>query len=183
MSLEPLLRSRLAGLLLQHFTRIANALLLVGIGLAQPPDVPATCPTAWRSTPVTVMCVCLSMAMSIRPESEHDRMNAQCEYDLLALDLGAIADADDVEILAEALGYALDGVGDQARARPWNLPSCGSSRSSRALTCRPRARSRSGGQRLPQGALGPLISTRPGWTSILTPFGTAIGFFPMRDCS
>src|SRR5690349_14326108 len=33
------LRSRLPDLLLQHFTRVAHALLLVRVGLAQPPDV------------------------------------------------------------------------------------------------------------------------------------------------
>src|SRR5688500_5940780 len=35
----PLLRSRLSGLLLQHLARIADALLLVGIRLAQATDV------------------------------------------------------------------------------------------------------------------------------------------------
>ena len=46
-----------------------------------------------------------------------DRMRiAEREDHVLALDLGAIADADDVQVLLEAGGDAGDGVGDQ-RAR------------------------------------------------------------------
>src|SRR6476646_5401530 len=67
-----LLRSRLAGLLLQHFTRVADALLLVGVRLAELADV------------------------------GDERSDAP-----------AIADADYGEVLAEAFGHALDGVGDE----------------------------------------------------------------------
>ena len=50
-----------------------------------------------------------------RRDVEHDRVRvAERELDLLALQLGAVADADDVELLLEALGDAGDGVGDEA---------------------------------------------------------------------
>src|SRR6266852_1067054 len=38
---------------------------LYGSGLRRRRMFAATCPTSWRSTPVTVMCVCLSIATSI----------------------------------------------------------------------------------------------------------------------
>src|SRR5262249_17174595 len=38
---------------------------LYGSGLRNPRMFAATCPTCWRSIPVTVMCVCFSTAMSI----------------------------------------------------------------------------------------------------------------------
>ena len=69
------------------------------------------------------------------------------------------------------------------RARPWNLPSSGSSRSvvARQLIAVDRR------SRCPAAAAaaacpsGPWTSTAPGLTSILTPFGIAIGFLPIRD--
>ena len=76
----------------------------------------ATWPTSWRSTPVTVMCVCLSIAMSMPGgDVEHHRVRvAEREDHLLALHLGAVADADDVELALEAVGDAGDRVGHQA---------------------------------------------------------------------
>ena len=57
---------------------------------------------------------------------EHHRVRvAEREDDLLALDLGAVADADDVEVLAEALGHALDGVGDEAAREAVELAELG----------------------------------------------------------
>ena len=90
----------------------------------------ATWPTSCRSTPVTVMCVCFSIATSMpRRDVEDDRVRvAEREDHLLALDLRAVADADDVELLLEAVG--------DARAPRWRsgcapgrgtLPSAGSS--------------------------------------------------------
>ena len=59
--------------------------------------------------PVTVMCVCLSIGdVDARRDVEHHRMRvAEREDHLLALHLRAIADADDVELLLEALGDTL----------------------------------------------------------------------------
>ena len=64
------------------------------------------------------MCVWLltSTSMPSRHVEHHRVRVAQREHDLLALLLGAIADADDVELLLEAIGDAGDGVGHQ-RAR------------------------------------------------------------------
>ena len=46
---------------------------------------------------------------------EHDRVRVpEREVDLLTLQLRAVADADDVELLLEALGHAEHGVGDEA---------------------------------------------------------------------
>src|SRR3954468_1785143 len=70
------------------------------------------------------------------------------------------------------------------RARPWNLPSSGSTRSVDACSSSPftwnTTPGGSGWRSLP---FGPCTSTRPGSTAILTPFGIAIGFLPMRDMS
>src|SRR5688572_20696969 len=68
------------------------------------------------------------------------------------------------------------------RASPWNLPSCGSSRSKDAVNRSPStANPMPGGSACCSLPLGPWISTEPGLTSILTPFGIAIGFLPIRD--
>src|SRR3972149_11675251 len=68
------------------------------------------------------------------------------------------------------------------RARPWNLPRSGSSRSVRAVRWSP-----STAKPMPAGSIwrsvpfGPCTPTTPGWTSTLTPFGITMGFLPMRD--
>ena len=53
---------------------------------------------------------------------EHHRVRvAQREHDLPALDLGAVADTDDVELALEALGHALHRVGREAAGEPVEL--------------------------------------------------------------
>src|SRR5678815_4139799 len=68
------------------------------------------------------------------------------------------------------------------RARPWNFPSAGSSRSNFATTvpssC---ANTMPGGTYWFSLPLGPCTSTPPGTVFTVTPFGIGIGFFPMRD--
>ena len=66
------------------------------------------------------------------------------------------------------------------RARPWNLPSAGSSRSSVAtivpLSC---ANAMPGGTHWLNLPFGPCTSIAPGAIFTLTPFGSAIGFLPI----
>src|SRR6266581_2990721 len=68
------------------------------------------------------------------------------------------------------------------RARPWNLPSAGSSRSSVAtivpLSC---ANAMPGGTYWLNLPFGPCTSIAPGAIFTLTPFGSAIGFLPILD--
>src|SRR5258705_2905446 len=68
------------------------------------------------------------------------------------------------------------------RARPWNLPSAGSSRSvfatSVPLSC---AKVIPGGMYCLTWPLGPCTSTLPGAVLTLPPLGSVIGFFQIRD--
>ena len=68
------------------------------------------------------------------------------------------------------------------RARPWNFFSCASSRSSFATRASPScAKSTPGGTACFSVPLGPFTSTAPAEMFTVTPFGTGIGFFPIRD--
>src|SRR5579872_2009746 len=70
------------------------------------------------------------------------------------------------------------------RARPWNLPSPGSS-VARVASSRPSASAKV----MPAGCacrswpFGPLTSTAPSTTFTVTPLGIAMGFLPIRDIS
>ena len=146
----------------------------------------ATWPTICRSAPVTVMCVCLSTATSMPVgDREHHRVRvAEGEVHFLALQLGAVADADDVELLLEARrSRPVTALATRLRARPWNF------RSAR----RPRARAwpralrrpwRRGCRAEPPAAACPWApAPRRHRSSIftVTPFGSGIGFLPIRD--
>src|SRR5687767_12883772 len=114
----------LPDLLLQLLAHVPHALLLVGIGLAHSPDVRRN---LTHHLPVGAGHgdVRLLVDRDVDPvrDVEHDRMRvAEREGHLLALQLGAVADADDVELLLEALGDAVHGVGDQAARQPVELP-------------------------------------------------------------
>src|SRR5882724_2979124 len=112
------LRPRLAGLLLQHFAGVAHALLLVRIGLAEAADVRGDL-TDQLAIHAGDGDVRLLVDRDVDPvrDIEDDRVRVpEREDDLLALHLGAIADADDVELALEAVGDAEHRVGDQ-RAR------------------------------------------------------------------
>src|SRR5262249_30983887 len=111
-----LLRSRLPRLLLQHFARVADALLLVRIGLPQAPDVRRhladELPIDTRDGDVRLL---VDRDVDALRNVEHDRMRvAEREHHLLALQLRAVADADNVELALEALRDAGDGVCDEA---------------------------------------------------------------------
>src|SRR6185436_4450750 len=110
------LGSGLSGLLLQHFTRVANALLLIRVGLAQAAEVGGDLadqlPIDARHRDVRLL-----VDGDIDPlgDVEDHRMRiAEREVNLLALHLRAVADADDVELLLPALGDAEHGIVDQA---------------------------------------------------------------------
>src|SRR5688572_5965308 len=68
------------------------------------------------------------------------------------------------------------------RARPWNLPSCGSSRCSLATSvpssC---AKTMPGGSACRIFPFGPCTSTASPETFTVTPFGIGMGFLPIRD--
>ena len=70
------------------------------------------------------MITCLSTeAATPWGKGEHHRMRkAQCDVDLLALDLGAIADAVDFKHAAKALADTLGHIGDQLSRQPMQSP-------------------------------------------------------------
>ena len=71
----------------------------------------AVCPTFCLSMPVMVMWPVLASTAMSMPSGigEAHRMRvAELEDDFLPLDLGAVADADDVELALEAVGHAAD---------------------------------------------------------------------------
>src|SRR5262245_20091115 len=122
-----LFRAGLPRLLLQDLARVADALLLVGIRLAQRADVGRDLP---HELPIDARHrhVRLLVDRDVDPvrDVEHDRMRvAQREVHLLALHFRAVADADDVEILAEAVGDALDRVGHEAARQAVELAELG----------------------------------------------------------
>ena len=109
---------------------------------------------------------------------------AERENHLLALHLGAVADADDVELALEAVGDAGHRVGDQAARQAMKLASAG-------IVGRPLGDEMAVGQlevdaareRLFQLALRPLDFDGASSTLTVTPLGIAMGFFPIRDIS
>src|SRR5687768_916934 len=115
LEVERLLRSGLSDLLLQHFTGVADALLLVRVRLAHTSDI--GCHLADELTIHTRdgdMRLFLDGDVDTGGDVENYRMRiAEGEMHLLALELGAVADADDVELLLEAVGDAGNGVGDE----------------------------------------------------------------------
>src|SRR5580765_4629948 len=70
------------------------------------------------------------------------------------------------------------------RARPWNLPSCGSAVAVLATSNPP-----STAKSMPAGCscfnlpFGPCTSTAPSWTLTVTPLGIVMGFLPILDMS
>ena len=119
-----LLRPGLADLLLQHFAGVAHALLLVGIRLAHAADVRRDLAD---QLPIhaghgDVRLLVDGDVDPGRDVEDHRVRIAKREMHLLALQLRAVADADDVELLLEAVGDAGTALATRLRARPWNLP-------------------------------------------------------------
>src|SRR5512145_1158931 len=113
--LPALLRARLSRLLLEHFARVPDPLLLIGIGLAEAPDVRRDLSDLLPVDPgYGDVRLLVDRDVDALRDIEHDRVRiAQRKDDLLALQLRTIPDADDVEVLPEALGHAANGVRDQ----------------------------------------------------------------------
>src|SRR5881396_1729998 len=106
---------RLAGLLLEHFTRVAHALLLVRIGLPEPADVRRHLPDqlAIHAGHGDVRLLVDRQVDPVR-DVEHDRVRvAEREDGLFALELPAVPDADDVELALEPERDAGHSVGDE----------------------------------------------------------------------
>src|SRR5687768_14898836 len=110
-----LLGSCLPDLLLQHFTRVADALLLVGIGLPHAADVGRD-----LANQLTIDARDRDMRLlldgdvdSRRDVVDHRVRVAKREVHLLALQLGAVADADDIELVLEAVGDSGRSVADE----------------------------------------------------------------------
>src|SRR2546430_6558314 len=121
---DGLLRPRLAGLLLQHLAGVADALLLVRIRLAQPPDVRRhlshELAVDARHRDVRLL---VDRDVDASRDVEHHRVRvAEREDHLLALQLRAVADADDVELLLVAVDDAGHGVGNEAAGEAVKLP-------------------------------------------------------------
>src|SRR5258706_168149 len=117
------LGARLARLLLQHFARVADPLLLVGIRLAQAADVRRHLTNELtidaRDRDVRLL---LDRDVDPRRDVEDDCVRiAEREDDLLAFDLGAVADADDIELFLEPVGDPDDRVGDQTSREAMEL--------------------------------------------------------------
>src|SRR5712691_5856569 len=110
-----LFRPRLAGLLLEHFTGVADALLLVRIGLPEPAGVRRHLPDQ-LAIHAGHGDVRLLVDRQVDPDRdvEHDRMRvAEREDGLFAFELRAVPDADDVELALEPAGDAGHGVRDE----------------------------------------------------------------------
>src|SRR6516164_5568147 len=76
----------------------------------------------------------------------------------------------------------LTALATRLRARPWNLPSSGSSRSVFACSCSPfSSKPMPGGSFCSSLPFGPCTSTAPCWTLTFTPLGIAITFLPILD--
>src|SRR6185503_9326771 len=105
--------SGLARLLLQHLAHVADALLLVRVRLAQAADLRRHLAhllpvDAGDGDPVGLG---VHRDLDAGRDRVHDGMRVpEREHDLLPLDVGAVADAHDVELLGEALGDAADRV-------------------------------------------------------------------------
>src|SRR5207249_3163507 len=122
-----LLGACLSGLLFQDLAGIAHALLLVGIWLPQAPDVGGD---LTDELPIDAghRDVRLLLDGDVDPlgNVEHHRMRVtQRKDDLLALHLGTVPDADDVELALEPFCNAQHGVGHQAARQPVKLAELG----------------------------------------------------------
>src|SRR6187431_973400 len=119
--------SRLADLLLQNLARIPHALLLVRIGLAEPADVRRDLSDELPVDPGhRHVRLLLDGDIDTRWDVEDHRMGIpEREDHLLALDLRAVSDADDVELLLKPSVTPCTAFAIRLRARPWNFFSSG----------------------------------------------------------
>ena len=116
----------------KHLARVADALLLVGIRLAHAADVGGD-----LADQLAVDAGHGDVRLLVdrdrrsrwgcrtRPGASSRARRSTC----LPLTSRAVADADDVEVLRKPSVTPLTALATRLRARPWNLPSSGSSRS------------------------------------------------------
>src|SRR6185436_7930259 len=107
----PLLACSLAGLATNHFVAVLDALALVGIGLAETADLGRGLSDLLLvdagDGDVSALRVHGHVDSFRNRETDGMRVS-ELEHDLAALDLGAVADADDVELAFEAFAHAFD---------------------------------------------------------------------------
>src|ERR1051325_1442114 len=111
LALSMLLACCLSGLPPNDFVRVLDALALVGIGLAEAADLGRNLSDFLLVDAGDGDVTGLGVDGDVDPfrNREADRMRvAELEHDLAPFDLGAIADADDVELALEAFAHALD---------------------------------------------------------------------------
>src|SRR6202035_497000 len=116
-----LLAPGLADLAAQDLVGVLDALALVGVGPAQPADLGRHLTHLLAVGARDGDAVGLGVDLDLDPGwdvEDHRVRVAQGELHLRPLDLGAVADADDVELLDEAGGGALDGVGQERPHEP-----------------------------------------------------------------
>ena len=107
---------------------------------------------------------------------------ADQQLEVVALDAGAVADADDLETLLEAVGDALDHVGDERPREPVQravLAAVG--RPLDRMTPSPTSTIISRGTRWVSSPLGPFTVTTALSYVNSTPSGSGIGAFPILD--
>src|SRR5918995_1481312 len=97
----------LSCLLLQHFARVAHALLLIRIGLTETPqvgrDLTDQLSIDARDRDVRLL---VDRNLDSRRDIEHDWVRVpQREHDLLALGFCTVSDADNVELFLEPFGH------------------------------------------------------------------------------
>src|ERR1700738_470002 len=114
------LRASLASLLLQALARDANAFLLVGVGRAQRANIRghlADLPLVRAAD--HEMRLLVDRDLNALGNLELDGMRfAERESNRFALELRAVANADDVQVLLETLRDAVHRVGDERASQP-----------------------------------------------------------------
>jgi hypothetical protein len=182
-----LLPARLSDLAPDHFVGVLDPLGLVRIGDAQLPDL------GGRLADLLPVGAGDGDLPGLRFEGDRDPFGnrevdrvriADREDDGLAFDFRLVADADDLQVLGEALVTPSTELATRLRRRPWNARSCGWS-PERAMRISPSSIEtvRPGGMRLESSPLGPLTFRRLPSLLTSTPFGITTGIFPMRDTS
>src|SRR5687767_7616611 len=116
-----LLARGLAGLAANDLVAVLDALALVGIGLAQRADLGSGLADLLAIDAGDGDVAGLGFDGDVDPfrNRELHRMRvAELEHHLAALDLGAVTDADDVELALEAFAHTLDVVGHERAHEP-----------------------------------------------------------------
>ena len=159
---------------------------LYGSGGRSDADLAATSPTACLSMPRTSTTGGLRrLELDALGRLDDDRVaEADEQLEVGALDAGAVADADDLETLLEAVGDALTMLAMSVRVRPCS-DRCGALSVGRVTVITPSSSSTDHLARhaLRELALGALDRHHAVVVANSTPAGTAMGALPIRDMS